>query len=349
MSDKKRKRSSVRTESAYQGMDMKKATEKYREMEEKSKGDFVLLKEGWNFFFIMPPWPGSKDRTIWKDVERHGQFVCPRKAADKRCLICEELPRRAKKGDSQWVSEHKLKTRALFNVVSKSKITKLPSNPQAYIKILGISPMLFEDILSYINLERVDISNPSESVVVGINRKGTGFNTRYKLHMGDAIDISKYITSDVMEALHNLDTCKAALPATTKEMRQEVRGAADDDDDFDDSDDIENDEDEELDEKETAEEDEVFSNPDDDDDEEELPKNKSKSKSKKKKVEDDEEDEELDLDDDDDADDDDLDSNEDDDDEIDVDDLEDEEEEDEPKTKKKVSDKSKSSGKKRAK
>lgn len=264
----------VQTEPAHRGMDLDKAAAKHREVEERSSGDLHDLKEGWNFLYLLPPW--SDEGVIWKEVEQHGRGVCPKRAQGKDCLVCAEMVKRAKRGDAEFVDTNRLKSRAFFNAVKKENVRKLLTTPEAVIKVLGASGVVFREILEYINDEKVDISDPSACVLLGIKKTGKGLRTRYKVKFGEPVDISKYVTKKVKDCLHDLDAFRFAQPMTIKEQRKLVRGAADDDDSFDD--DEETIEEEDLDEPEedaeavgdeTTEEDEVF---------EEPPKTKKKAK-----------------------------------------------------------------------
>jgi hypothetical protein len=265
---KTRSKPSVKTEPAHRGLDMDKARQKQKEVEDRSSGDFLELKEGWTCVYLLPPW--SEEGVIWKEVEQHGRLVCPKRTAGKDCMICDEMVKRGRKGDSDFVEQHKMRSRAFFNCVRKEDIRKLLSAPASVVKVLAVSHGVFREILEYINDEDIDPSNPETAVPLGIKRTGKGMRTRYKVKFGDATDISKYVTAKVMEVLHDLDVLRAAQPATTKDMRKAIRGAADEeDDDFDgDEEDITDEDTEEQDDADGSEgagseEDEVFEEPED--------------------------------------------------------------------------------------
>jgi hypothetical protein len=265
-----KKKHRVETEPAHRGMDLDKAAAKHKEVEERASGELHDLHEGWNFFFLLPPW--SDEDVIWKEVEQHGRGVCPKRALGKECQVCAELVKRARRGDSDFVEQNRLKSRAFFNATKKENVRKLLSTPEAVIKILPASSVVFREILEFINDEKVDISNPSACVVVGIKKTGKGMRTRYKTKFGDAVDISKYVTPKALEHLHNLDAFRFAQPMSTKEQRKLIRGSADDDEDMDeDEEDIEDedlDEDAEGAEEEGSEEDEVFEEPEEEEEDE---------------------------------------------------------------------------------
>lgn len=215
------------------------ARKKQKEMEERGGNEFHELKEGWNFFAILPPWDDDVD-VLWKEVQQHGRLVCPEATVGKQCILCAEVRRRMKKGDTDFADEHRLRSRAFFNAIRKEHIKK---KDPAGVKVLGVSSTVFEAILEQITDEEVDISDPKAAVIVAIKRKGKGIRTRYpKVKFSDPIDISKYITDDIMGALWDLDALRYAQPATTKELKKAIRGAADEDGDDEDFDDLSSDE-----------------------------------------------------------------------------------------------------------
>lgn len=162
------------------GLDMEAARKKQAELETRRPNtDFHQLKQGWNYFFILPPF--GKSNVIWKEVFRHGQYVCPKETAGKNCIMCKEIARRAKKGDSDFADKHKIQSRAFFNAIEKSEIKK--KDPSC-VKVLGVSSKTFSEIVEYITDEDRDISDPSAAIPVGIKRKGEGLQTRYKIKFG---------------------------------------------------------------------------------------------------------------------------------------------------------------------
>jgi len=261
----------VQTEPAHRGMDLDKASAKHKEVEERSSGDLLDLKDGWNFLFLLPPW--SEEGVIWKEVEQHGRGVCPKRSVGKECLVCAEMVKRARRGDTDFVENHRLKSRAFFNAVKKENVRKLLSTPDAVVKVLGASGVVFREILEFINDEKVDVSDPNACVTLGIKKTGKGLRTRYKVKFGDPVDISKYVTKKVMECLHNLDAFRFAQPMSIKDQRKLIRGNADEDEDESFEDEEELGEEKDLDEEEQegaeegSEEDEVFEEPEGEEDE----------------------------------------------------------------------------------
>lgn len=211
---------------------MEKAKEKSEQLATRSQSEYHEHAQGWNYYFIMLPW--SDEGVAWKEVERHGMHVCP-KQYGRDCLVCKELRKRIKKGDTDFVDENRSKTQGYFNAIRKSDIKK--GDPDC-IKVLRASPTVFGEIIDFITDEEIDITDPEAAHVVGIKRTGTGMRTRYKTKVSsEAVDISRYITDKVLEGLFDLDTIRAVQPASDKDLRKLVRGSADDDEDDDFSDD----------------------------------------------------------------------------------------------------------------
>lgn len=245
------------------GMDLDKARAKKKEVDERSGGDYMELKEGWNTVFILPPW--SDEGVVWKEVQRHGYHVCPAKTVGKRCIMCDELNRRKRKGDTEFVDEWRLKPTAYLNAILKTDVKAAEAGA---VKVLRTSPSVFNEILDYIDDEDKDITDPTSAVPVMIKKTGTGMRTRYKTKFGDAIDISAFITPEFLkEALYDLDTIRAVMPASDKDLRKEIRGAADEDDD-DDADTGADDDDDEVTDDSEEEEEELLEEPEDDEEEE---------------------------------------------------------------------------------
>lgn len=199
------------------------------------KTEFHELKEGqWNVFYIMPPWRDDVD-VVWKDVPQHGILVCPRYSDPerrRRCLMCEEIKKRVKRGDVEFRDKWGLRPRGLFNAIRKNVIEEAdPKN----IRVLALSKGIFAELLEYVHDEAVDISNPRAARPVAIKRNGKGLRTRYKLRIGEPVDISEFITDEVMEGLFDLDSLKAVQPASNKQMIKEIRGGEDDFDEDDDN------------------------------------------------------------------------------------------------------------------
>ncbi len=264
---KKSKSTAASSSGASHGLDINKAKKKKKEVDSRSSSDFHELKEGANFFYILPPW--SDERVIWKEVQQHGRVgVCPRAACGKECILCAEIKKRNKRGDVDFGEQNRLRSRAFFNAVRKEDIKK--SDP-TLIKILGLSQGVFQEILEYVVDEDKDISDPHAAVCLMIKRTGKGFKTRYKVKFGEETDISHYVTAKMLEGLHDLDSIRAAQPASTKDLKKVIRGAADDDDDFDEEDALEGEEDVEGDEDGGAtEEDEMFNEDDGEEGEEDI-------------------------------------------------------------------------------
>jgi len=261
------RRSSSKPKSSRRRLNMDKARKKQEEIDSRSSSSFHEIKEGWNYFFVMPPWDDDVD-VIWKEVQQHRFLVCPRHATEgkKDCMICTEL---RKTKSSEFSEQYALKSRGFFNAIRKADIKK--KDPDT-VGILALSSAIFREVIDYINDEDKDISDPEAAIPIGIHRRGKGLRTRYKIKFGEAVNISAYLTDKIMDALHNLDDMKAAQPASVKDMRKAIRGAADDDDDFEDDDldgEEEIDSDEEFDGEDLAEEDDLLSEPEEEEPEEE--------------------------------------------------------------------------------
>jgi hypothetical protein len=278
------------------------------------------LKQGWNFFWVMPPLKGEDECFV--EVQQHRLCVCPKVHSDgeKPCMVCKELTKRSRKGDTDFVDEMRLKSRGFMNAVFKHLLKKKdPDN----VKILPVSAGVLREIAEHMADEDLDIADPTSAILLGIKRKGEKMATRYKVKFAtEGVNIEKYLTDEVLEAMFDLRKARCTQPASTKELRKLIRGAADEDDDdtsmdFDDDDleddDLDDDDDD-------SEEDELLDEPDDDD-------------------EDDDSDDDEDEDDDDPDEDDDEDSDDDDDDGDDDEDDDDEDEEEEKRKRKRKKDK----------
>jgi hypothetical protein len=255
----------------YGKTNMEKVRRKSEELESRGGSrDMHDLKQGWNFFWILPPLPGQDE--CFKEVQQHRLAVCPKAASDgeKPCDVCKEITKRSRKGDVDFVDEMRLKSRGFFNAVRRDDLKKKdPDN----VKILPVSGGVLREIAEFMADEDVDISDPQAAILLGIKKKGQKQATRYKVKLSsEPVNIEKYLTDAVLDAMYDLDKARATQPATTKELRKLIRGAADEEDedespDFED-DDLE-DEDGEEEEEEEAEEDELFEDPDGEEEEEE--------------------------------------------------------------------------------
>jgi hypothetical protein len=115
--------------------------------------------------------------------------------------------------------------------------------------------------------EDCTLSNPYEAICVGIKRTGQGLRTKYKVKFLAPVDISAYLTDEVLEACDDLRTIQGTRPAKLEDLRKLTEGAEDEDDDDDGSDEEvgeEEEEDEDGDGEEWGEEDEALEEPDDD-------------------------------------------------------------------------------------
>jgi hypothetical protein len=323
--------------------------------EGRSSGQYHDLAQGWNHFFVMPPY--SDSGLPFKEVERHGIHVCPKRASNgkKRCSGCEELRRRQKKGDEAFIQEWRLKSVGYFNALKKSEVKK---KDPACVKALRLSQKSFDEYVEWLDdeLEADENFNPTDPhacYLLSIKKKGSGMQTRYTVKIGDPVDISAYVTDEFLdEALLNLDTIKGALPADEKELRKALRQAADEDDEEDDdfSDDEDADDDDEFaddaDDEDADDEDADDEDADDEDDDEFADDDEDEEDDD---GEDDDEDADEDADDDEDEDDGEEEDElfDDDDDEDDgLDDEDDEEEEPEPPRRRKKATKKKATKKK---
>lgn len=234
--------------------DRKHIKKKQAEIKVRNESLYVELeKNKWEHFFVLPPW--SDEGQIWKEVERHGFHVCPKKLGVRDCVICKEIKKQSKKGNADFVKEMRLKPVAYLNVIRTRDVES--ENPEDRIKVLRLSARLFEQLLDYLDEEEdLDITDTEAAVPMAIKKMQTGgWNTiRYRdLKFGRKTeDISEFITDEVLdEGLHDLDTIRGALPSSDKEMREEIKkrlGATsgydmDDDDDDDLDDDFDDDDD----------------------------------------------------------------------------------------------------------
>ena len=237
-----------RRSSSVRGINRGAVRKQQEQNEGRSSGQYHDLQNGWNHFFVMPPY--SDAGLPFKEVERHGVHVCPKRWSNgkKRCSMCEELRRRQKKGDESFIQEWRLKSVGYFNALKKSDVKK---KDPALVKALRLSQKSFDEYVEWLDdeLEADENFNPTDPTacyLLSIKKKGSGMQTRYTVKIGDPIDISAYVTEEFLsEALLNLDKIKGALPADEKELRKALRSAADEDED-EDEDDFSDDEDEEI-------------------------------------------------------------------------------------------------------
>jgi hypothetical protein len=274
-----------------------RAKKKQKEIEDRNASEYHDLKQGWNVFYILPN--ADKDADPWKEVQRHGMLPCPKAMAGKDCGLCKALIKRLKKGDTDFEEKWRLKPRGYFNAIRKNDLKK--KDPTC-LKLLAVAPSVFTEIIDHIVDEQIEIWNPKAAVAVAIKRKGTGWKTRYpKVTFGEAVNIKKYITDDILEALWDLDTIRAAKPASKKELLKAIKGV-DADEDEDDIDDLDTEEEEEeedtgdiedddLEDDEDEEDDDLLEEPDDDDEDDEEEEDED---DEEEEDEDDEEEEEED-------------------------------------------------------
>lgn len=214
-------------------MDMGKAQQKAEEIEQRNQSEYHELQQGWNYFYIMPPY--SDENVVWKEVQRHGLHVCP-KLVGRDCMACKEIKKRIKRGDTDFVDENRLKTQGYMNALRKGDIKAMDPD---LCKVLRASPTVFGEIVDFITEEKIDITDPTAAHFVRIHRKGTGMRTKYKTKVSsEAVDLSRWITEKVLEGMFDLDTIRATQPASDKELRKLIRGGADADDDDDDNEDF---------------------------------------------------------------------------------------------------------------
>jgi len=223
--------------------DRKHIKKKQEEIRNRNESIYLeLQKNTWEHVFVLPPW--SDEGQIWKEVEKHGMHVCPKKLGVRECVICKEMKKQSKKGNVDFVKEMRLRPVAFLNVIRTKDVES--ENPEERIKILRLSARLFEQLVDYLEDEDVDITELEAAIPVAIKKKQTGGwrTIRYQdLRFGKTEDISEYITDEVLdEGLHDLDTIRGALPSSDKEMRKTIKellggGSGYDDDDDDDLDD----------------------------------------------------------------------------------------------------------------
>lgn len=250
-------------------LDFGEAKKKQKELEDRSSGDYHSVEEGWNWYYVCPPW-SDVVKVLWREIQQHGlNLVCPKNSGyDKDCLICKERKKALKKGDTDFADEFRLSSRGFMNAIKKSDIKR--GGP---VKILAVSAGVFEAIVDHVTDEKINISDPEAAVLVGIKRKGKGFKTKYStIKFSDPVNISKYLDLEKLyEELWDLDTVRGAQPASLKTQRTAIRKFVKGDDvdadeaDFDDEDfDLASDGEEDGFEGE-SEEDEMFGEPDDED------------------------------------------------------------------------------------
>lgn len=244
-------------------LNIDKARKKQEELDARGENAFHELKTGANMFYLMPPWSDEVDE-IWKEVQQHGMLVCPASVTGKTCVLCEENARRARKGDVDFQDKFRKRSRAFFNAIPKAAIKE---RDPANVKVLAVSGGVFQDIIDYISDEDIDPSDPKASIPICIRRRGKGLATRYKVTFGDPVDISRYLTPDVLGAVYDLDTLRAAQPSTDKEMRKAIREFLGDGGDDDDEETMADEEEfEDIDD----EDEELLQEPDDDEGDEDL-------------------------------------------------------------------------------
>ena len=267
----------------------KKAAAKKKEIDNRNESIYHNIKPNqWHWVFIMPPWSDAGD--IWYEVEKHGLHVCPERLGIRKCVICKEIRKQQKKGNSDFAQEFRLKPVAFLNAIRKEDVTT--ENPCSKIKVLRLTPRHFEELVDYILDEEIDLTDLEAAIPIGIKKtqKGTNWRTiRYKdLKFGNPIDISNRIDEKEMEeALFDLDTIRAAMPSSDKDMRKSIQEALGGDPDEDDEEEIEDDFDDD-------DKDDIDDDLDTDDDDEPLkkPSKKSKADAALDDDEDDEDDEE---------------------------------------------------------
>jgi hypothetical protein len=275
------------------GIDFDRAKKDKAELASRSAGNFHKLEEGWNTFYIGPPW--DDDIPVpWKEVQQHGLgLVCPKHSGyDKDCKICKKRKEAQKRGDTDFADAFKLSSRGFMNALRKGDIKK--GGPW---KVLGVAGSVLGEIVDHVVDDKVDITRPEAAVLVSIKRKGTGQATRYpQIKFSNPTDLSDYLGEEMYEQLEDLDCIQAVQPATTEKQLEAIRkkvSGSDDDADFDiEDDDIDPDDfssDEEDDEDEDGEEDDLFDDPEDDDDldedeDEEDEEEEEKPKRKRRKV-----------------------------------------------------------------
>lgn len=251
-------------------MDMESAKQKKKEIEKRNEGIFheIRQKKGSyvaNYYYVMPSWRTKGKRDCWREVWRHKIYVCPYRMLKKKCVICDEIRKQDKLGNTDFGREWAARPTGYVNAIRKEDIAKKSLD---CLKVLRLSKVLFEQLVDHVNDEDDDISNPKKAVPICIKRKGINLETDYRdMTFGKAVDIRKYLTKEIGESLFDLDTAAFVQPASKKDMIKAIKGAADEDEDEDEFiDDEEEDEEEDLQEPDDDEEEELDEDEDEDED-----------------------------------------------------------------------------------
>lgn len=264
MMAKKKKKKKGKKKVARRGVNVDKAREKADELDARFAGSYHELKEGPNWFYILPPWEGSD--IAWEEIQQHGINVCRKTRGKKTCYGCDRVKQEEKRGNEKFVKKWRRSTKGLFNAIRKADLKK--KDPDS-VKKLRVSGRVFQEILEEI-IDVQDITVPDAAVLVCIRRKGSGLGTRYTVKFGKETDLSKLLPDAVLNGAYDL--VAAVEVPSDKEIKKAMRKAADDDDDTDEDDFADDDDDTESDddgEEDEGDEDDEFSDDDEDEDDEE--------------------------------------------------------------------------------
>lgn len=263
---KAKKKVAKKGSSRRRGVNRARAKEKADELDQRFAGSYHEIKEGANWFYILPPWDGSD--VAWEEVQQHGVNACRKSRGMKSCYGCSRLAQEEKRGNQKFVQRWRKATKGLFNAIRRGDLKK--KDPEC-VRVLRVTGRVFQEILEEI-IDVQDITVPDAAVLVCIRRKGTGIKTRYTVKFGKEEDLSRYLPDVVLDAAKNLEAL-VEIPSD-KDLKKAMRKAADEDsddddddaDDFGDDDDTEDDADDDGDDGDADDE---FGDDDEEDDEEE--------------------------------------------------------------------------------
>ena len=175
---------------------------------------FWKPKLGQNKVRVLPPWTkeGVHAGTFWREVAQHwnvsedmkGPILCPNKTPDVKdaCPICEFIAElRADKKNvakQELAKEIRAKTAWFLNIVdlndpvysvsdvAEAKTARPDSEPgfaagDLKVQVFAAGPTVFNNIVTIISENRLDITLPENGHNLTITKSGKGLNTEYNV------------------------------------------------------------------------------------------------------------------------------------------------------------------------
>lgn len=209
-------------------LNISRVRSKKKELQSRKSGASHKLEadDKTHWFFFLPPWSNAGD--IWKEIWKHGfkGGNCPEKAGLRNCPLCKEFKKRKAAGDEEFTKSYYLQPQSFVNAI---RVEDVKSEDAQDVKVLRLTPTMFNDIVDYIldgsddgSDDVVDITDMKQAVRIGIRKYKTNNGVRYKdVKFGNRpSDISSYMTPEFLnEALINLDTYKFCQPSSDKDLR----------------------------------------------------------------------------------------------------------------------------------